>query len=74
MKTYGIILSGGKSSRFHGTIKKQFYLIKEKPILYYSVKTFNDAKGIDEIVLVATKEDYRITCELVEKFSIKFLH
>ena len=71
MKTYGIILSGGSSSRFHGTIKKQFYLIKGKPVLYYSLKTFNDARSIDEIVLVATKEDYKISSELVEQYNFK---
>ena len=71
MKTYGVILSGGKSSRFHGTIKKQFYLIKDKPVLYYSLKTFNDASRIDEIILVATKEDFKISEELVQKYNFR---
>ena len=57
MKTYAIILSAGNSTRFGGTTKKQFYLLKGKPVLYYSLKAFNDAKAIDEIILVTSKED-----------------
>ena len=59
MKTFGIILSAGSSTRFGGTIKKQFYELAGKPVLYYSLSTFNNSKFIDEIVLVTSKEDLK---------------
>lgn len=64
MKTYTLILSAGSSTRFGGTIKKQFYKICDKPILFYSLNAFNKSKLIDEIVLVTSKEDI----ELVKAF------
>ena len=64
MKTYALILSAGSSTRFGGTIKKQFYKINDKPILFYSLNAFNKSKLIDEIVLVTSKEDI----ELVKTF------
>lgn len=67
MKTFAIILSAGSSTRFGGTTKKQFYLLKGKPVLYYSLKSFNEAKAIDEIVLVTAKEDI----EKVKQFVLE---
>ena len=64
MKTYALILSAGSSTRFGGTIKKQFYKINDKPILFYSLNAFNNSKFIDEIVLVTFREDI----ELVKAF------
>ena len=64
MKTYALILSAGSSTRFGGTIKKQFYKINDKPILFYSLNAFNKSNLIDEIVLVTSKEDI----ELVKAF------
>ena len=69
MKTYGLILSAGSSARFGGTTKKQFYKIKGKPILFYSLNAFNKSKCIDEIVVVAAKEDIKTINELIEKYS-----
>ena len=69
MKTYGLILSAGSSTRFGGTTKKQFYKIKGKPILFYSLNAFNKSKCIDEIVVVAAKEDIKTINELIEKYS-----
>ena len=69
MKTYALILSAGSSTRFGGTIKKQFYELKGKPVLYYSVNAFNKSKLIDEIVLVTAKEDIEAVKDLVKKYS-----
>ena len=64
MKNYALILSAGSSTRFGGTIKKQFYKLNNKPVLFYSLNAFNKSKLIDEIVLVTSKEDI----ELVKAF------
>ena len=55
-----VVLAAGKGSRMKTDVQKQFLLIKEKPILYYSLRCFEDSPLIDEIVLVTSEgmEEY----------------
>lgn len=64
-----VVLAAGAGKRMQSTTKKQFLLIKDKPIIYYSLKTFQES-FIDEIVLVVSEED-REYCrkEIVEKYG-----
>ena len=71
MKTFAIILSAGSSTRFEGNVKKQFYKIFDKEILYYSLSTFDESKKIDEIVLACAKEDLDEVKDLVNKYNFK---
>lgn len=48
-----IILAAGRGSRMGSKIKKQYLLLAGHPVLYYSLKTFQDSEVIDEIILVA---------------------
>ena len=66
MKNYALILSAGSSTRFGGTIKKQFYKLNNKPVLFYSLNAFNKSKLIDEIVLVTSKEDIELVSQFVK--------
>jgi len=52
VKKYAIIVAGGTGSRMGGTIPKQFLFINDKPVLYYSLKTFLDAYPDLQIILV----------------------
>src|SRR5262245_11571378 len=52
MKKYAIIVAGGTGSRMGGSLPKQFMLLKDKPVLYYSIKTFLAAYDELQIVLV----------------------
>ena len=68
-KNIAIILAAGKGSRMKSEIPKQFMQIKGKPVLYYSVKAFEDS-CIDEIVLVTTKENLEyVEQEIVKKYN-----
>lgn len=49
--TIAIVLAAGQGKRMNSKVPKQYLLIREKPILYYTLKTFEDS-FIDEIVLV----------------------
>ena len=69
MKTFAVVLSAGSSSRFAQEEKKQFYLIKGKPVLWYSLNAFNSSKRIDEIIVVAAKEDLEKVKEIVKEFN-----
>ena len=46
-----IMLAGGKGKRMGGKVSKQFLLLEDKPVLYYSLKAFEPF--VDEIILVA---------------------
>ena len=66
-----IVLAAGSGKRMGTKVHKQYLLMGGKPVLYYSLRAFEDSKRIDEIILVcgAGEEDY---CreEIVEKYGI----
>lgn len=57
--TAAIILAGGRGSRMQSEIPKQYMLLAGKPLLYYSLKAFEESP-VDQIVLVTGKgeEEY----------------
>jgi 2-C-methyl-D-erythritol 4-phosphate cytidylyltransferase len=55
-KTVAIVLAAGSGKRMLSSIPKQYLQLDGKPILYYSLKTFEDS-SVDEIILVVGKED-----------------
>lgn len=70
MKNIAIILAAGKGKRMKADKNKQFLQIKGKPILYHTLNAFSLCNEIDEIVLVAAKEeiDY-CEKEIVKKYN-----
>lgn len=46
-----VILAAGKGKRMGTEVAKQYLEVNEKPILYYSIKAFEESK-VDEILLV----------------------
>lgn len=70
IKTTAIIPAAGFGNRLSGKVKKQFKPLSGKPLLYYSVNTFQYSHCIDEIVLVVPKEDIEFTRNnIVKKYS-----
>lgn len=55
-KNAAIVLAAGKGTRMGSDIPKQFLNIQDKPVLYYSLKVFQDSPLISEIILVIGKE------------------
>jgi len=71
MKTTAIVLAGGSGRRMNSAVKKQFLEIKDKPLLYYSLKAFEDS-FIDEVILVASEEDKEYCKkEIIEKYGFQ---
>lgn len=66
MKTTAIILSAGNGSRMNSKIKKQYMLVDGKPIIWYTLKAFQES-AVDEIVLVTGKNEIGYCRELIEK-------
>lgn len=69
-KSIAIVLAAGQGKRMKSKIQKQFLLIKEKPVLYYSLNCFEKSQYVDEIILV-TQEECREYCqrEIVDKYG-----
>lgn len=68
-KKVAIVLAAGRGKRMQSDVAKQYLLIKGKPVLYYSLKAFEDSV-VDDIILV-TAENEIIYCkeEIVEKYN-----
>lgn len=71
MKTTAIILAAGQGKRMGSDIAKQFLLLDKKPVLYYSLKNFEESM-VDEIILV-TGDGMQDFCkeEIVEKYGFQ---
>ncbi len=66
-----IILAAGQGKRMHSNVAKQYLLMKGKPILYYSLKAFEDSI-VDNIVLVVGKDDIDYVSEqIVHAYEFK---
>lgn len=69
MKTTAIVLAAGSGKRMNSSVKKQYLLIHEKPVLYYSLKTFEDS-FIDSVILVTSKDEIKYCRkEIVDKYN-----
>ena len=73
-KCTAIVLAAGQGKRMGTKTQKQYLEIGGKPILYYSLRVFEDCELIDEIVLVvgAGQIDY-CQREIVSKFDFVIL-
>lgn len=52
MKKYAVIVAAGSGTRMGNDLPKQFILINDKPVLYYTLKTFLEAYDDLQVVLV----------------------
>lgn len=70
-KITAIVLAAGQGTRMNSPVAKQFLTLQDKPVLYYSLKAFEES-NVDDIILVtgSGQEEY---CreEIVEHFHIK---
>lgn len=70
-KHVAIVLAAGTGSRMKSDIPKQYLNLKGKPVLYYSLKAFEES-FVDEIILV-TGEGWQEYCrsEIAERYQLK---
>lgn len=70
-KVVAMVLAAGKGSRMEAGINKQFLELNNKPILYYTLKVFQENNNIDEIVLVAAENEIKqCRAEVVDKYKL----
>ncbi len=69
-KYAAIVLAAGSGKRMNSKVHKQYLIIQDRPVLYYSLKEFEDS-AVDEIVLVVGKgEEEFCRREIVDKYGI----
>ncbi len=68
MKKYAIIVAGGTGRRMGVTIPKQFLLLKDKPVLFYTLKTFLSAFDDLHIILVLPEEFSEMGKEIIDAY------
>ena len=66
---FAIIVAAGKSRRMKKGINKLFLPLLNKPMIYYTIKNFNNCNFINEIVVVAQKNDIKKINEIKQKFN-----
>ncbi len=71
MHKYAIIVAGGSGSRMGGNLPKQFLLVNNKPVLYYSIKTFLEAYDDLQIILVLPTEYTDMGQEIIDAWFDK---
>ncbi len=65
-KTVAIVLAAGRGKRMQSDVAKQYLLVKGKPVLYYSLKAFEDS-AVDEIILVTAESEISYCKEEIVK-------
>lgn len=69
-KFAAIVLSAGVGRRMNSDVPKQYLPLCGKPVIYYSLKTFEES-GVSDIILVTGAEDVDYCREqIVEKYHL----
>ncbi len=70
-KISAIVLAAGKGSRMKSDIQKQFMLLGDYPVVYYSLAAFENSP-VDEILLVTGEKDIPYCRqEIVERYGFR---
>lgn len=68
MDKYAIIVAGGTGSRMGNAIPKQFLLLRDKPVLYYTIQTFLEAFNDLQVILVLPDAFTDMGAEIIDAF------
>ncbi len=66
MNKYAVIVAGGSGSRMNSAVPKQFLLLKNKPVLFYTLETFLNAYDDLKIILVLPEEHVATGQEIID--------
>ncbi|MDQ7836941.1 MAG: 2-C-methyl-D-erythritol 4-phosphate cytidylyltransferase [Thermodesulfobacteriota bacterium] len=66
MSTIAIITAAGKGVRIGAPVAKQFLPVLGKPLLWHTIKVFENCPGIDNIILVLPPDMVKIGRELFQ--------
>ena len=68
MKKIAVIVAGGKGTRMNSELPKQFMLLKNKPVLYYTIEAFLSAYDDMDFILVLPVEHIAKGQEIIDGY------
>ena len=68
MKKFAVIVAGGSGKRMNNATPKQFILIRNKPVLYYTLQTFLEAYDDMQVILVLPEEHISKGQEIIDGY------
>ena len=67
-----VILAAGSGKRMQSATAKQFMLLRDKPLIWYSLQTVEQSEVIDDCILVTGEADLSyVQREIVEKYGFR---
>ncbi len=70
MKEYAIIVAGGKGTRMHSDLSKQFIPLSGIPVIIHTIEKFRSYSGDISIILGLPIDDFPIWENISEKFKL----
>lgn len=64
-----IVLAAGSGKRMNTKVHKQYLLIEEKPVLYYSLKAFEESEVQEIVLVVGAGETEYCKREIVQRYG-----
>jgi 2-C-methyl-D-erythritol 4-phosphate cytidylyltransferase len=68
MKKYAVLVAGGSGSRMKSELPKQFILLKNKPLLVYTIESFIQADADINIILVLPEHHLETGKEIIAQY------
>ncbi|MFT3844881.1 MAG: 2-C-methyl-D-erythritol 4-phosphate cytidylyltransferase [Lacibacter sp.] len=68
MQMYAVIVAGGSGKRMGSVLPKQFLLLKNKPVLYYTIDSFLKAVPGINIIVVLPEEHLELGKEIIDGY------
>lgn len=68
MKKYAVIVAAGAGKRMDAALPKQFLMLHEKPVIYYTLKTFLEAWSDLQIILVLPPAYVDLGKEIIDAY------
>ncbi len=71
MKKYAVVVAGGMGLRMGGNVPKQFLLLQDKPVLYYTLNTFLETYPDLDVILVLPVDYTDMGQEIIDAYFDK---
>ena len=68
MKKFAVLVAGGNGTRMNSAVPKQFLLLHDKPVLFYTINSFLEAFADIEIILVLPFDYIETGKEIIHQY------
>ncbi len=65
---YGVVLAGGIGSRMGGDKPKQYLIVKDKPIIIYTIEKFFSCPQFEKVIVLCPSQWVEHTKDLIKKY------